>query len=176
MVYNYKELLKKYKNERQINNALKRKEIFRISRGVYSTEWEHHSLESICKKYPNAIVTGLTAYNYYDLTTDPGKKYYLTTSYKGTRIHDSLVNAYYQQDSTLQIGLVIVNGMKIYDKERMLIELFRNKSQLSIPTFKEIVKEYRSISNSLDGFKLNNYLNQFSHNKTLKNEIYNIIF
>ena len=40
--------------------------------------------------------------------------------------------------------------INIYDKERMLIDLARNKNKIGYDLYKEIISNYRKLANSLD--------------------------
>ena len=46
---------------------------------------------------------------------------------------------------------IIIN---IYDKERMLIDLARNKNKIGYDLYKEIISNYRKLVNSLDTQKI----------------------
>ncbi len=52
-------------------------------------------------------------------------------------------------------------GINIYDKERMLIDLARNKNQIGYDLYKEIISNYRRQVNSLDTQKIEEYLQYF---------------
>jgi hypothetical protein len=49
--------------------------------------------------------------------------------------------------------------INIYDKERMLIDLARNKNQIGYDLYKEIIANYRK--NTLDTQKIEEYLQYF---------------
>ena len=51
--------------------------------------------------------------------------------------------------------------INIYDKERMLIDLARNKSQIGYDLYKEIISNYRKQVNTLDTQKIEEYLQYF---------------
>ena len=53
---------------------------------------------------------------------------------------------------------IIIN---IYDKERMLIDLARNKNKIGYDLYKEIISNYRKLVNSLDTQKIEEYLQYF---------------
>ena len=58
---------------------------------------------------------------------------------------------------------IYYEGIKIniYDKERMLIDLARNKNQIGYDLYKEIISNYRKLANSLDTQKIEEYLQYF---------------
>lgn len=53
--------------------------------------------------------------------------------------------------------------IRIYDKERLLIELVRNKNNISYDMYKEIIGNYRQIIYELNLLKLQTYLNKFKN-------------
>ena len=66
--------------------------------------------------------------------------------------------------------------INIYDKERMLIELIRNKNQIAFDYYKEIISNYRKIINDLDISKIEEYIERFPHEEhiyeTLQREVF----
>ena len=69
-------------------------------------------------------------------------------------------------DKYFDIGdsFIYYNNIKIriYDKERMLIELVRKKNKISYDMYKEIINNYRDIIDSLNILKLQGYLEKFN--------------
>ena len=53
---------------------------------------------------------------------------------------------------------IIIN---IYDKERMLIDLARNKNKIAYDVYKEIISNYRKLINSLNTQKIEEYIQYF---------------
>ena len=68
MIYNYKEIKEKYKNNYKIEKAIKNGEIYKIEKNVYSDTKNVNYLELISKKYPNAIFTMDSAFYFHNLT------------------------------------------------------------------------------------------------------------
>ena len=68
MIYTYKELLGKYKDDYNIKKAFENKEIYILEKGIYSDKKIVNPLLVYSKKYPNAIITMDNAFYYYDLT------------------------------------------------------------------------------------------------------------
>lgn len=96
-------------------------------------------------KYPNAIFTLNSAFYYHGLTDVIPNLYFMATSKEITRIRDKRVKQKYENSTGLELGAI-----KIYNKERMLIELIRNKNNLPFDYYKEILLNYRKIINELD--------------------------
>ena len=91
MLYTHKELLKTYKSNYQIGKAVREQKVFKIERGIYSDKKNIHYLEIIVKKYPEAIITGASAYYYHNLTDVIPDKIYLATKREATRIRDKRI-------------------------------------------------------------------------------------
>jgi predicted transcriptional regulator of viral defense system len=82
MLYNYNELLSKYRRDYQIQKAVKNKELYKIEKGIYSDVPSVHYLAVINKKYPYAVITSFSAYYYHNLTDVIPDKIYLSTDRK----------------------------------------------------------------------------------------------
>ena len=57
--------------------------------------------------------------------------------------------------------------MNIYNKERMLIELIRNKNTFAFDYYKEIISHYREIADEIDMSLLADYLECFANGKNI---------
>ncbi len=165
MLYNHNELKDKYKSTYQIRKALKNKEIFKIEKGIYSDTSNVYYLEVIMKKYSYGIFTSYSAYYYHNLTDVIPNKMYLATNRNATTINSDKIQQIRMKDDLYELGKTEVEyeGIKIniYDKERMLIDLARNKNQKGYDLYKEIISNYRKQVNSLDTQKIEEYLQHF---------------
>lgn len=67
--------------------------------------------------------------------------------------------------------------INIYDKERLLIELFRLKSKISYEHYKEVVRSYRKLAQrgELNYNKISDYCMKFSNSERLLEQIQEII-
>jgi len=105
-------------------------------------------------KYPTAVVTLNTAFYYYNLTDTIPDKCYLMTEKSAARIVDPRVVQIYENSENARLGVVSTeyNGRDflIFNKERMLVELLRNKNKLSFDYYKEILLNYRKIMDTLN--------------------------
>jgi len=180
MIYNYSDLLKKYKNRYQINKALENKEIFKLEKGIYSDKEYGNEMDIIMKKYPFAIFTMDTAFYVYGLTNVIPLKYDLAIPVNRKKIPSSKIISYYISSNFFDIGKQTINyegaTIIIYDKERMLIELIRNKNQIAYDYYKEIISNYREISNEIEMWKLEEYLNSFKNSDNIFKAIQTEVF
>ena len=165
----------KYKSNYQIEKAVKQQKIFKIEKGIYSTNKNVHYLEVITKKYPNAIITGESAYYYHNLTDVIPDKIYLATKRNAVRIKDKRIKQVLVSDKLFDLGKeqLVFEGVyiNIYDKEKMLIELIKNKSNISFDYYKEIILNYRNIVDELKNWKIEQYLENYN----LEDYIFDII-
>ncbi len=168
MIYRYKELMKNqmYKNDKKIKEALSKEKLFKIEYGLYSDKKNNSKLEIISKKYNNLIFNSDSAFFYHGLTDNIPLKYHLASGRKSRKINDSNIVQSFIEEKYFNIGdsFIYYNNVKIriYDKERMLIELVRNKNKISYDMYKEIINNYRDIIDSLNMLKLQKYLKYFN--------------
>lgn len=165
MIFTYNELLFNYKSAYQIEKAVKDGKIFKVEKGIYSDVPNVHYLEVIMKKYSYGIFTSYSAYYYHNLTDVIPNKMYLATNRNATTINSDKIQQIRMKDELYNLGKtqieyegIIIN---IYDKERLLIDLARNKNQIGYDLYKEIIYNYRKQVNSLDTQKIEEYLQYF---------------
>ena len=175
MILLYKELIKKYKSNYKIKKLVEEGKIYKIEKGIYSDKKEVNYLEIITKKYPNAIFTMDSAFYYHNLTDVIPKKEHLALKRDSTKISDSRIKVVYYQDKFFDIGksTLNINGVevKVYDKERMLIELIRNRNSIGFDYYKEIIENYREIRETLNTKRIAEYIS----NLAIENHLYDVI-
>ena len=175
MILLYKELIKQYKNDYEIKKLIRTGKIIKIEKGIYSDNNNVNYLEVLTKKYPNAIFTLDSAFYYHNLTDVIPEKECLALRRNSTKISDDRVKVIYYQDKFFEMGKSIlrVNGVEIsiYDKERMLVELIRNRKTLGFDYYKEIIGNYREIKDSLNTKKIAEYISKFA----IEDYLYDVI-
>ncbi len=178
MLFYYKELLEKGFNRYQIEKKIKNREIFKVSRGIYSDEEYPSDLSIIMKKYPRSILTLNSAFFYYDLTDKIPEYYCLATEKKSHAINEDSVKQIFTTKKFLYIGLTQMKiedtEVNIYDKERMLIELIRYKTKLPYELYKEVINSYRKIKEQIDFIKVYKYAKSFNNSyiiRTIETEV-----
>ena len=179
MLYYHKELKVIYKSDYQIQKAIKEDSLFKIEEGLYSDKKNADFIEIINKKYPNYVLCGDSAYYYHDLT-DFIPVYFELATKKNEKIRSKHIKQIRLTDDLFELGIIDIdiNGIKakIYDKERMLIELVRRKKQMGYDMYKEIIKNYRSQIDYLDIEKIEKYLTHFYHSDRLFQMIQDEVF
>ena len=175
MLYFHKELKEIYKDNYTIQKLVDKEKLFKISKGIYSDKKSVNYLEIINKKYPNAIFTMDSAFFYHNLTDVIPQKEFLALKRDSTKIKDDNVKVIYYVDKLFEIGKSVleVNGISIniYNKERMLIELIRNRKSIGFDYYKEIISNYREIKNELDMGKIAEYIACFP----IEEHLYDVI-
>lgn len=180
MLYNYKEILEKYESNYGIKKAIKDNKLFKVEKGIYSDTENINYLELLMKKYPFAIINGISAYYYYDLTDYIPDKVTVCTDRHSTRIKDTNIKQIQAIDTLYNLGVSSYKydnvAIKIYDKERLLIDLIRDKSKMRYDLYKEIINNYRKNLNNLDIQKIENYLSYFYNENSLFKKIQDEVF
>lgn len=165
MLMNYAECIEKYGNAYQINKALDEGLIHKLEEGIYSEEKFASDVAILSKKYPQAVFTGVYAFYLHGLTDYIPDSYALATRSKAAPIADKRVVQVYTRDDLLMVGATIIPAedteILVYDKERMLIELLRNKNKWPKDFYKEVIIRYRNTIESLEIWRIQEYIEQF---------------
>ena len=180
MILTTNELLKNGETEYSIRNKIRNNELFLIERGLYSDKQDYELNECyICKKYPNSIITGLSAFYLYNLTDYIPEYFYLATEQHSFPIRRKDVKQSYQEEEYFRIGLCdlkVDDGViHIYDFERLLIELVRLKEKYPKEIYYEVVNSFRKTRDKIDFYKVNDYCKFFSNGGSILIKIKEII-
>ncbi len=174
MLFSFKELKNKYKY-REIEKLLDENKIYKIEKGIYSDKKNVNYLELINFKYPNAIFTLESAFYYHNLTDVMPEKNVLAVKRDSYKNIDTSIRfvSYSEKYFDLGASTTIVDGVeiKIYDKERMLIELIRNRKSYGFDYYKEIINNYRKLKEQLDMGKIADYISLFP----IEEHLYDVI-
>ena len=166
MLIPYSECIKRYGNHHKIARMVEAGVLFKIEPGIYSdTPNKPRELELIQARYPAAVVTFLSAYYYYDLTDHIPDKYHLALERGGTRIKAPNVIQHDVPVGTLEIGVEQkkINGtsMRIFDRERLLIETIRMRTKLPYDLYREVIGNFRQVISDMYPAKMYDYLESF---------------
>lgn len=182
MIYTGRELKEKYGNYQKINKALESGRLIKLAHGIYiDTDPRLSELEGLFLRYPNATLTLQSAFSFYGLSDYVPDKYYVATPQNAHVINNNKVKQVFVTKDIFDIGKQIVKTqygtINIYDKERLLIELFRLKSKLDYPYFKEVVNSYRQLmaNHELDNHKIVKYCSLFKNGASLRERIQEVI-
>lgn len=154
MIYSYIECLEKFGTKYNIGKQVQEGNLFKLEKGIYSDEEYVSEKQVLSIKYPKAVFTMDSAFYYHDLTDVIPEKYHLITDRGAPKISDKRVVQLFENSDVLYLGAEHFedNGYKflMYNKERMLLELLRNKNKLPFDYYKEIIGNYRKIIHELD--------------------------
>lgn len=171
-VYSYKEIKEKFKNEYNIKIQLKRKKIFKIQKGLYSDTKAVDELTILFKKYSGCILTLESAFYYYELSNVKPNKIIVGTRRNFTRINLYNVHQIFYSNTYLDDNAIhyVKNGIEvnIFSRERLLVELIRNKNKFSKDYYDEVYRNYLRISDSLDSNLVLEYAKMY-RNKDAEN-------
>lgn len=175
MLLTYPECLAKWQSDYQVKKQISEGNLYRIEKGVYSDIPDVSTLVVISFKYPNAIFTMDSAFYYHGLTDVIPDEYHLATDKHAIYISDDRVHQYYVSSDILNVGVTTMERrdatFKIYDKERMLIELLRFKNKLPFDYYKEIIANYRRLIYDLDIERIQAYAESFPRSKMICNAL-----
>lgn len=148
------ECLKRFGSDYYIKQRIADGKLHRIDRGIFSEDPHVPELALITFKYPKAIVTMHSAFYHYGLTDVIPENYDLATDRDAAKIPDVRVRQFFMPKNFFLNGITTDNeggyAFRIYNRERMLIELLRYKSKLPFDFYKEILLNYRRIMQQLD--------------------------
>lgn len=154
MFFSYKQCIEKYQSDYFLEIALKSGVLNKIEKGIYTDSASWTELDLITYKYPNAIFTLNSAFYYQNLTSVQPDRYYLGTDRNATKIKDQNIQQVFYPEVTLPLGVeeksINDTTIKLYSKERLLIELIRHKNKLPFDYYKEIISSYRNIIGELN--------------------------
>ena len=156
-----KEALEKYGSDYQIKKRLSDGTLRKVSRGIYSEGESISELAVIFIKYPNAILTMDSAFYFYGLTDVIPDEYDIATGRDAPKISGENIRQYFVPDYFLTVGATEVEKdgytIRIYEKERMLVELLRFQSKLPFDYYKEILLNFRKQIPTMNIQKIQDY-------------------
>ena len=161
MIYPYKECIEKYKTDYEIRKLIETGSLKRVGRGIYSDDAYESDIAIISRIYPYAVFTMNSAFYYHGLTDTIPRAYYLMTDKDATKIKDERVCQSFDNHDSLAMGVETKNycgtEIRIFSRERMLVELIRNKNKIPFDYYKEIITNYRKLIYELDIQEIQEY-------------------
>ena len=171
--------LNEYGSDYMIQKKIDAGELFKIGKGVYSEDAYVPELAILSYQYPDAVVTMRNAFYIHGLTDVIPDGYDLSTDRNASKIHDKRVKQYFAPSTFFRQGTEKIDykgyPVRVYSKERMLIELLRYKDKLPFDYYKEILHEFRKILPQLDMQAIQDYAYEAPKNakimKALQTEV-----
>lgn len=169
MIYLYTNLRKKNLSDYQIKKLVKDNKLYMIKKGIYSDTKDYSYLELIAVKHPNAVFTLETAAYCYGLLKKEYKPYVIATKQKDRKIHDDNIKQIFTTDKLYNLGISKITyhnyNILIYDLERLLVDVVRNKVNMDYDIYQEIIASYRKLAKLLNKNKLNGYVAYFKDSR-----------
>lgn len=137
-------------NSRILTRMIERGIIERVARGVYisidTMEDTYYTAQAICKK---GIFSHETALYFHDLCDRTPIKFQLTvpTNYNNILIKNKKYQFFYIKEDLYDVGITEIkspygNKIKVYDLERTICDIIRNKKKIEIALFADSMKRY----------------------------------
>ncbi|MBQ9252302.1 MAG: hypothetical protein IJ188_06685 [Clostridia bacterium] len=149
-----KECLAEYGSDYKIQQMVEAGKLFRVGKALYSEEKYVPELAVLARKYPKAVVTMRNAFYMYGLTDMVPDEYDLATERDAAKIKDKRVKQFFSPPGFFEQGITTSEykgyQIRLYSRERMLIELIRYKSKLPFDYYKEILLNFRKIMPQLN--------------------------
>lgn len=153
--------LNEYGSDYMIQQKVDAGELFKVGKGIYSEDKHVPELAVIAYQYPNAVVTMRNAFYMYGLTDVIPDEYDLSTDRNASKIPGDHIKQYFAPSSFFEQGAETVDykgySIRMYSKERMLIELLRYKNKLPFDYYKEVLRGFRQILPQLDMQAIQDY-------------------
>ena len=180
MVARLTDLVKMHRTKYRVNELVRDGKLYRLEHGMYSDRPDAPEVEILLAKYPSSVLTLDSAYYYYRLSDIVPEHYHLATDRKAAPITDERVAQSFVPSGTLAIGSETrsIGGeeLRIFDKERLLIETIRNRTKLPYELYREIIDSYRGIRHELYAAKFDDYLKSFPKRdfilETIRKEVF----
>ena len=175
MLLSYQACIDNYGSDYQVKKHIKSGKLFMLEKGVYSTSDYASEIDVIMLKYPKTVYTGNSAYYYHSLTDVIPEHHHLASRRTDTRIKDQRVIQSFLKDDIFDAGIIKMHYnnsvIRIYNRERMLIELLRFKAKTPLDYYKEIINNYRQITYELDFGLVEDYAALFKNGSSLMDMI-----
>lgn len=156
MIWTYGECIERYGTDYKIKKEIEAGRLFRKEKGIYTDEKHCSEVAVITARYPRSIFTGESAYYYYGLTDVIPEHFHLATLRTDSRIKDSSIRQYFVNEDLFELGKTKMTyhgtQIAIFSRERLLVDLIRQKNKLPYDYYKEIIRSYRRIVEELDFF------------------------
>ena len=146
--------------------------IERKEKGVYVKKGKNvNDFFLIQQRYKTGVFSHNTALYFYHLTDRTPLKYDMTFK-NNIRVNDEIIEAHYIKEDKYELGIIKLKlqdktTIKVYDMERTIIDILRDRNKIDLQIFNTAMKEYikRKDKNLI---KLSKYAKEFKMEKILK--------
>ena len=169
----YANRLQEYKMDRHILRALVEKGILkRIEHGIYASPDKNiNEFWLMGEKYKNGIFSHNTALYFYDMTDRTPLQLDMTFP-SNNRVKNDLLNVHYIKKEYHNLGLIEYklpdnSTIKIYNLERTICDIIRDRNKLDLQIFNTAINEYMKRKDK-NLIRLAEYAKKFNIEKILK--------
>jgi len=171
MLYTYKESIALFGSHYALMKEVENKRIFKIKNGLYSTERKPKDLAVFVKEHKDAVFTLESAFFYLGISDTIPEDYSIVTDRNATKCKEADVKQYFENKNLVELGVIShqFNGteIRVFNKERLLIELARYRDKIPYDYYKEIVKYYRDHLDDISICLVLEYLELFPKRKLI---------
>lgn len=171
MAISYKQCIEELGSNYQVLKEMSLGRLYLLEKGIYSRQKHESDIAILAVKYPKAVFSMEFAFYHYNLTDTIPDKYCLVTEPHARKILDNRVVQRYENSDILHLGAVQIEldgtCITIYNRERMLLELLRNKNVLPFDYYKEVLGNFRKILHELDTQLIQDYVSQMPKSKMI---------
>lgn len=144
----------------------------RKEKGVYVKKGKNvNDFFLIQQRYKTGIFSHNTALYFYHLTDRTPLKYDMTFK-KNIRVNDEMIEPHYIKQDKYELGITKLELqdktiIKLYDLERTIIDILRDRNKIDLQIFNTAMKEYMKRKDK-NLIKLSKYAKEFKMEKILK--------
>src|SRR5574344_341706 len=137
----------------ELARGVKAGQLQRVARGVYTSAVSYEAVVAFSLAHPQAILTLKTALQIYGMSDSfPLAPFDLAFKAGSRKNSDPHLHQYFISSALFPLGRAIYKwegySLPIYDKERLLIEIFRFRKRLDPDMYKRAIFFYRELANS----------------------------
>ena len=181
-MYSYKEALVIYGSRHALRKAVEDGRVVSLGRDRYCDAADvglDHSLQELAR-HKGVVVTGHTAYYLLGMTDLEPDGVDIASKRGGTKITAGNLKQHFIPSDWLALGKSSISyeglELPVYDKERMLLELMRNRNKMPYDLYKEIVQAYRRRTDEIDMRKLESYAKEMPRGASYLRRILSEVF
>lgn len=144
----------------------------RKEKGVYVKKGKNvNDFFLIQQRYKTGIFSHNTALYFYHLTDRTPLKYDMTFK-NNIRVNDEIIEPHYIKQDKYELGIIELElqdktTIKLYDLERTIIDILRDRNKIDLQIFNTAMKEYMKRKDK-NLIKLSKYAKEFKIEKILK--------
>lgn len=144
----------------------------RKEKGVYVKKGKNiNDFFLIQQRYKTGVFSHNTALYFYHLTDRTPLKYDMTFK-NNIRVNDEIIEPHYIKQDKYELGIIELEmqdktTIKVYDLERTIIDILRDRNKTDLQIFNTAMKEYMKRKDK-NLIKLSKYAKEFKMEKILK--------